>query len=119
MIGPNGIYPIEDLADTGLLWLINRVVFHPRGWALALHIDTYGKATGWSLLGDGIEPWSMGDDPTGTGRTETEILARVEALLAPHPAEPLPNLAPAEPAPRQPLAFRMNRRLVWPTDGET
>jgi hypothetical protein len=55
-----------------LLWLINRVVFHPRGYALALHypdgttreqIDAGGvEPVGWELLGDGSEPWLYGPD---------------------------------------------------------
>lgn len=53
--------PFEDLSDSGLLWLINRTVFHPRGYALAITIAD-GKATGWSLLGDGSEPWEYGTD---------------------------------------------------------
>lgn len=31
--------PFDDLRPSGLLWLINRVVFHPWGMALALHTD--------------------------------------------------------------------------------
>lgn len=48
--------PFEELASSGLLWLINASVFHPRGFALALRVRD-GKAVGWSLLGDGREPW--------------------------------------------------------------
>lgn len=65
--------PFEDLSATGLLWLINRVVFHPRGYALAITV-TDGKATGWSLLGDGSEPWQFGDD-------ENDNFRRAEAAL--------------------------------------
>jgi hypothetical protein len=53
--------PFEDLRTSGLLWLINRTVFHPRGFALALTVTDDGKATGWSLLGDGSEPWQYGE----------------------------------------------------------
>ena len=49
--------PFAELRDTGLLWLINTSVLHPRGFALALHLDEQGNATGWSLLGDGTEPY--------------------------------------------------------------
>lgn len=57
--------PFGELRTSGLLWLINRVVFHPRGYALALHFEgndssQLGACTGWSLMGDGTEPWSMG-----------------------------------------------------------
>lgn len=48
--------PFVELTDSGLLWLINRVVFHPRGFALALVIRD-GVAVGWNLLGDGSEVW--------------------------------------------------------------
>lgn len=51
--------PITELRDSGLLWLTNRVVFHPRGFALALHADADGHITGWSLQGDGGEAWSF------------------------------------------------------------
>lgn len=57
--------PFEDLRPTGLLWLINTTVFHPRGYALALYLDDDGQALGWSLMGDGTEPWTMGDPPEG------------------------------------------------------
>lgn len=49
--------PLEDLSTSGLLWLINASVFHPRGFALSLHVTADGKATGWSLMGNGTEPW--------------------------------------------------------------
>lgn len=65
--------PFEELSDSGLLWLINRTVFHPRGYALALTIAD-GKAVGWSLLGDGTEPWQFGDD-------ENDKFRRAEAAL--------------------------------------
>ena len=83
--------PFNELRDTGLLWLINRVVFHPRGYALALHYadpdpgPTGGTATGWSLLGDGTEPWTMGDPPEDLRalghRTEDELFQLAKDLL--------------------------------------
>ena len=86
--------PFAELRDTGLLWLLwllNRVVFHPRGYALALHFEgqlpVLGECTGWSLQGNGSEPWSMGDPPPELqalgAPTEGELFARVQALLAP------------------------------------
>ena len=85
--------PFAELRDTGLLWLLNRVVFHPRGYALALHFNdgsatggTFQDCTGWSLIGDGSEPWSM-SDPSEADRarygakTEDELFALVKALL--------------------------------------
>jgi hypothetical protein len=53
----------RELSESGLLWLINAVVFHPRGFALALSMDTLtGQVTGWDILGDGTEPWQYADD---------------------------------------------------------
>jgi hypothetical protein len=43
---------VDPFSD-GLLWLINRTVFHPRGYALAIDQETLR----WSVLGDGTEPW--------------------------------------------------------------
>lgn len=54
--------PIADLLEIGLLWLINRVCFHPRGYALALHVDDDGSVTGWSMLGDGTEVWNFSNE---------------------------------------------------------
>lgn len=51
--------PFEDLRTTGLLWLINTTVFHPRGYALGLDLDADGKAISWTLMGDGEEPWQF------------------------------------------------------------
>ena len=59
----DSIRPFSDLRPTGLLWLINVSVFHPRGYALAIHCDDEGYALGWSLIGDGTESWYMGEQP--------------------------------------------------------
>lgn len=58
--------PFSDLKEeTGLLWLINSVVFHPRGVAFALYSDNDGNITGWNLVNDGTdEPWHYNDSPT-------------------------------------------------------
>jgi hypothetical protein len=45
----------QDVLDTGLLWAINRVLLHPRGYALALNGDT-GQMTLW---GNGDQPWEF------------------------------------------------------------
>ncbi len=74
--------PFEALRDSSLLWLINRVVFHPRGYALAFHYadggdgSGEGEATGWSLVGDGTEPWKFSGDVD-----EDAHFARVEETL--------------------------------------
>lgn len=52
--------PLEELSSSGLLWLINRTVFHPRGFALAL-VKRNGEVVGWDLLGDGSEVWQFKD----------------------------------------------------------
>lgn len=68
-------HPLSELSDSGLLWLINRVVFHPRGFALALHADEDGTVTGWNLLGDGSEAWSFPEE------REREHFQRAEQTL--------------------------------------
>lgn len=59
-----------DLRDDGLLWLINRTTFHPRGFALAIEADGT-----FSLLGTGDEAWRF--DPT----IEDGLFAAVERCL--------------------------------------
>jgi len=59
-----------DLRADGVLWLINRTVFHPRGFALAVDVETGDL----SLFGNGDEPWAYDLD-------EDECFAAVEALL--------------------------------------
>ena len=70
----------QEMRDEGLLWLINRVVFHPRGYALAFHFNDDGEAIGWSIMGDSSEPWSFGVQPDGCP-TEVELFKRVQELL--------------------------------------
>lgn len=65
----NGV-PVS-LIDDGILWLINRVIFHPRGFALA--VDKDGN---FFLCGDGTEPHAFHHD-IGEG----ELFARVEAAF--------------------------------------
>ncbi|MFE0329062.1 hypothetical protein ACFW08_20215 [Streptomyces sp. NPDC058960] len=68
--------PLSELRDSGLLWLINRVAFHPRGVALALHQTPDGEVTGWRLL------TSAADEPfTFTEETDNEGFRRAEATL--------------------------------------
>lgn len=72
--------PWNDLRESGLLWLINRVVLHPRGYALAIHYegdaDDLGAALGWSLMGDGTEVWGY-----HSSVPEDEVFAKIKALL--------------------------------------
>jgi hypothetical protein len=68
--------PFGELKDSGLLWLVNRAALHPRGFALAIHFDGAGDATGWSIMGDGSEPWAYLMDAE-----EDDCFARLEATL--------------------------------------
>lgn len=68
--------PFADLRDSGLLWLLNRAALHPRGYAIALHYDDDGNATGWSLVGDGSEPITFLDGPD-----QLDAFLRVERTL--------------------------------------
>jgi hypothetical protein len=70
--------PFSDLRPSGLLWLINRVVFHPRGFALGLAYpdgDKTQEPIGWRLLGDGSEVWHFNGD-------EDESFEAVQRTLA-------------------------------------
>lgn len=74
--GPGRTRPLADLRTTGILWLINRVVFHPRGFALALDMDEdSGEVFGWTLLGNGDQTWVMDEE------MDDRHFAEVEALL--------------------------------------
>jgi hypothetical protein len=66
----------DELQATGLLWLINRTVFHPRGFALGL-VYSDGEVAGWALQGDGRDPYRYGDDID-----EPDLLAAVEHEFA-------------------------------------
>ena len=86
--------PFSELREHGLLWLINKAVFHPRGFALAFDVEDDGTVTGWGMKGDGTESWSYVDDPEGAHTkdgepwTEDIAFAAVEAFLnALRPAE--------------------------------
>jgi len=60
-------FAFSRLLDTGLLWYLNRVALHPRGYALALDFaDGEDEPRGWSLTrADVGEPWSFppGEEP--------------------------------------------------------
>lgn len=68
--------PIEEIQTSGLLWLINRVVCHPRGYALAMCFNDDGNCIGWTLLGDGSEPWFF-----TPGEEEDQRFALVKELM--------------------------------------
>lgn len=71
-------FEIADLSTTGLLWLINRVVFHPRGFALALVAEADGTVTRWQILGDGRSIWWF--DPKSEDGAEGLFAAAVHFL---------------------------------------
>ena len=48
-------WPIHEVIDEGLLWLINRVVFHPAGRRLIYYHDTDGTPVGFSVEDLGFE----------------------------------------------------------------
>ncbi len=62
----------EEMRSTGVLWALNRVLFHPRGYALGFtYPDSVTKEeimrhdvepTGWTLYGDGTEVWAYADE---------------------------------------------------------
>lgn len=76
--------PWEELKTTGLLWLINATVFHPRGYALGLFRDSVtGEFVGWVLLGDGTEPWTFSDEGLPEGQpTVDDLFSLAKELLA-------------------------------------
>lgn len=56
-----GLQEFDYLRDSGILWLINTSVFHPRGMALALDYSDDGDCLGWKLFKDD-EAWVFPDD---------------------------------------------------------
>ena len=82
--------PFTALIDSSLLWLFNRLTLHPRGLALALHVDEHSQAYGWSLVHNGEgEPWQYDPvtDNDGRARAEATISAALQDVPAP-PAAP-------------------------------
>jgi len=73
---PNSV-PVDLRAD-GLLWLINTVVFHPRGFALAVDSETGA----FSLMGDGSERWGYAEEPTPGAVPADDLWAAAEAAFA-------------------------------------
>jgi hypothetical protein len=72
--------PFSELRDSGLLWLINTTVLHPRGFGLALHYPHLNatEPDGWVLNGDGTEAWVFED-----GADLQKAFADAQALLRP------------------------------------
>lgn len=68
------VWSFEDLRSNGLLWLINRVVFHPRGYALGFVYDDSKEIVGWTMYGNGSEPWIFSEN-------EDEIFTKANNFL--------------------------------------
>jgi hypothetical protein len=66
--------------DSGLLWALNRLVLHPRGFALSWD-DTEQT---WQLFGDGTECWAFEHDTDITRQAvyETTLRTLTEAYAA-------------------------------------
>lgn len=87
----------EELRSAGLLWLINRVVFHPRGFALAL-VKRDGEIVGWTLQGDGSEVWQFNGDEDESFEAVAETLAQAAIRNGPITRKP----GPAVPSSKEP-----------------
>lgn len=95
---PRRIFTFEEARQTGLLWAINKVLMHPRGFALAFEYphgaeleDIKAHAVepmGFSVVGDASEPWSFAEG------LDDEGFAAFEDFLALHRAEPGPQGTP-------------------------
>lgn len=59
---PRLLRPFSELSTTGMLWFINRSVFHPLGFALAVQKEADGTVTGWTMQGSGDECWTFTND---------------------------------------------------------
>lgn len=73
---------VVNLRTDGVLWMVNKSVFHPRGFALAISDDGF-----ITLEGDGSEPWVFGDPDDAEKNAamwaaEQDRFAAFEALLA-------------------------------------
>lgn len=69
-----------ELQTTGLLWLINTSLLHPRGYALAIGFDDDGNCDGWRIVGDGSTPWQMGCDEQTQAMIDRRFAAIKELL---------------------------------------
>jgi len=58
----------KEFQENGLLWALNRMVLHPRGYAVAfeMHDDDDGVG-GWFLMGDGTEVWAFDQETDDSG----------------------------------------------------
>ncbi|MDX2649285.1 hypothetical protein PV341_38120 [Streptomyces sp. PA03-1a] len=78
MTTPTQALAFKQLCDSGILWLINRAVFHPHGLALSLHADGRGVAYGWSIVAAPVGvPWQY--DPEDDVRWYRAAKATLDA----------------------------------------
>lgn len=62
------IRPMSTFRENGMLWYINKVAFHPRGFALGVEVDRDdGTIKGWTILGNGKEVWSFKENDDDDG----------------------------------------------------
>ena len=58
----------KEFQESGILWALNRYVFHPRGFGLAFTVDDKTEEVdGWFLIGDGTEVWSFDSETDDSG----------------------------------------------------
>jgi hypothetical protein len=77
----NDLRPLAELSEAGVLWLINRQVFHPRGMALALYVEG-DQVLGWKLIrSDPSEPFSFPEDVDIDGYRKAEATMRAVLSL--------------------------------------
>lgn len=61
------VFDLGELRHKGVLWAINRHLFHPMGYALALVLEDDGSISGWQLMGAGDEVWSFAPESDDEG----------------------------------------------------
>lgn len=111
-------FDFRRLSEYGVLWLVNRAVFHPRGFALSLvYADGEPEPYGWTIEGDGTEPWRFDEDLVEDQRFEAvRDLLRQAATFgrAPHegPEAPSCTLSRAGDPYETPAALRELLRNV-------
>lgn len=74
MTDPDVLTTPVDLRADGVLWMINRSLFHPLGFALAYSPDS-GEFTLW---GNGDEPWRFSESME---ESENEAFVSFRSLL--------------------------------------
>ena len=65
---------LEELRGKGLLWAINRYIFHPRGFALTFDQNEEKAIVGVWVQGDGTECWAYAGEDDDDGFTKFESL---------------------------------------------